>query len=385
MTVFKNYFRVAKTFLPMIMIYTIIFAAIATITSTSGTQNDNVYQANETNIALINRDQDTKLTTAFLQYIKDNAHYVKLNDNENEMRDALFFRKVDYIMIIPQNFTKDFLNNQNVKIKTMEVPDSYTSIYSKTLMNRYLNTAQFYLKADISLDDMVNSIQKDLNTHCHIEMNAHDSNSQVEKATSFYNFSNYTLQAIAIVVIAMVMLSFHEEKVKRRNLVSAVPYKSFNRQLLLANIVTALGIWLLYVTISIILYQETMLTYHGLLLIANSFVFMIYILTFSFFLTTIIHQKKIIDGISTVVGLGTSFIAGAFVPQQFLADFVLNIAKFTPSYWYISNNNKIANISSFSYESLQPIMINMAIILGFALLFYVLIQGASYLKLKNNS
>ena len=44
MIVFKNYFKVAKPFLPMIIIYTCIFVAIATITSTNGIQTDTVYQ-----------------------------------------------------------------------------------------------------------------------------------------------------------------------------------------------------------------------------------------------------------------------------------------------------------------------------------------------------
>ncbi len=384
MIVFKNYFKVAKPFLPMIIIYTCIFVAIATITSTNGIQTDTVYQANQTNIAFINRDNDTKLTKAFLHYIKDNAHYIDLKDDESEMRDALFFRKVDYIMIIPKNFTEDFLNQKDVKIETMDIPDSYTSIYSKTLMNRYLNTAQLYLKSDMSLEDIVQSIQKDLNQHSPIEMKKGNVHEQISSASSFYNFSNFTFQSITIVVIAMVMLSFHEEKVKKRSLVSATSYQSFNRQLLLANIITALGIWLLYVVVSLILYQQAMLTYQGLLLILNSLIFMIFVFTLSFFLTIITNRKTVIDGISTVIGLGTSFIAGAFVPQELLSDFVLSIAKLTPSYWYISNNNEIAKISSLSWETLQPIMINMTIILGFALFFYICIQITSYLKLKKN-
>ena len=91
-----------------------------------------------------------------------------------------------------------------------------------------------------------------------------------------------------------------------------------------------------------------------------------------------------VSGISTVDGLGTSFIAGAFVPQEFLAPFVLNIAKLTPSYWFIDGNNKIASLSGYSWTELQPIIMNMAIILGFAVLFYILIQLVSRLKLKKS-
>lgn len=381
MTVFKNYFKVAKSWLPMMIIYSLIFVGLAAITSTSGVQAKDTFQASDTHIALINRDSNTELTQVFLQYIKDNACYVDLKDDQNELRDALFFRKVDYIMIIPQNFTEDFLNQKDVKIETMEVPDSYNSIYSQKLMNRYLNIAKLYLKANLSQEDMIENIQKDLHIHSDIEMTNHIQDSHIQDVASFYNFSNYTLLAIIIVVTSMVMLSFHEDHMMKRNLISKISYQSFNRQLLLANIMMAYGVWLLYVIASFCLYQKTMLTYQGLLFMFNSFVFVIVILIFSFLLTTLTNNKQIVDGISTVVGLGTSFIAGAFVPQEYLADFVLNIAKMTPSYWFISNNNAIAKLSSFSWESLQPVIVNMGIVLGFGLLFYIFMQGISYIKL----
>jgi len=382
MIVFKYYFKVAKSWFPMILIYTLIFVSLAAITSTSGVQASDVFQADETNIALINRDSDTKFTQAFLQYIKDSACYVELADDEDELRDALFFRKVDYIMIIPKNFTEDFFNQKDVKIETMEVPDSYNSIYSQKLMNRYLNIAKIYVKANISQEKMMENIQKDLQAHSDIEMKSLMQDSHIKDAASFYNFSNYTLLAIIIVVTTMVMLSFHEDHIMKRNLIAKVSLSNFHLQLLLANIIMAYGVWLLYVVASFCLYGQTMLTNQGLLLMLNSFVFVIVILVFSFLLTTLTNNKRIIDGISTVVGLGTSFIAGAFVPQELLADFVLNIAKLTPSYWFISNNNKIAQLTSFSTENLQPIMLNMGIVFSFALLFYICIQVVNVRKVK---
>ena len=53
-------------------------------------------------------------------------------------------------MIIPDNYTTDFINGKDVTIETMELPDAYSSIYSKNLLNKYLNTANLYLKAGIS-------------------------------------------------------------------------------------------------------------------------------------------------------------------------------------------------------------------------------------------
>lgn len=382
MQVFKNYLKVMKSYIPMILAYTVIFVGIAAMTTMSGNQTSSVFEANEAKIAVINHDEDTEFMKSFETYIQDNAKYVELENEEDVLRDALFFRKVDYIMIVPKNFTEDFLNNKDVHIETMEVPDSSNAMYSKTLMNKYLNTAKLYLKTDISTSEMTKHIQEDLSIHTKVDLTSVSADEQIVNVSLFYNFANYTLLAIIIVVISMVMISFREEKIHRRNLISNTTYKSLNRQLLLGNIVSTLGVWLLYVIASIALYRETMFTTEGLLIILNSFVLVIFILIFSFFLTSLTQKREIVSGISTVVGLGTSFISGAFVPQELLSPFVLMISKFTPSYWYISNNNLISKTTDFSWQGLQPIFMNMGIILGFAVLFYILIQVTTKLRLK---
>lgn len=81
---------------------------------------------------------------------------------------------------------------------------------------------------------------------------------------TYYNFSNYMLITITMVIVTMIMVSFNEEKIKRRNLVSPVSYKSMNRQLMLGNYTVGLAIWLLYVGFSFILYKDAMLTMNGL-------------------------------------------------------------------------------------------------------------------------
>lgn len=382
MRVFKNYLKVAKSFLPIILIYTLIFVGIATIASTSGSSQGTDFEASKAKIALVNNDQDTEFIKLLRQYVQDNAEYIELDNDEESMRDALFFRKVDYIMIVPQDFTHQFMNNQDVKIKTMDVPDSYGAKYSQTLMNKYLNTVKLYLSAHISEKDIAENVKKDLAIHTEVTMLNEKSNEQITDVAQFYNFANYTFLAIIIVVISMVMIAFYEDKIKRRHLVSCLPYKNINNQLLLGNIVTSLGVWLLYVMLSICLYGSVMFTTAGLLMILNSFIFVIFVLVFSFFVTSLTHNRELISGISTVAGLGTSFIAGAFVPQAFLAPFVLNLAKFTPSYWYISNNNEIAQMTSFSFENLQTVFVNIGVMIIFTIGFYILMQFISYLKLK---
>ena len=381
MTVFKKYLKIANTYTLMILAYTAIFLGLAIFAGTyNSTSTD--YESMDIKVAIINRDKNTELIKGFKEYIKDHGKLVDLKDNDESLRDALFYRTVDYIMIIPNNYTSDFIEGKNVSIETMELPDSYNSIYSKNLLNKYLNTANIYLKAGINDTDLTKLIKEDLNKNINVDMLDKQNDVDFSMPMTYYNFSNYMLITITMVIITMIMVSFNEEKIKRRNLISPVSYKSMNRQLMLGNYTVGLAIWLLYVGFSFILYSDAMFTLNGALLVINSLVLMIFIQAFSFMIAKFTSNREILSGVGNVFGLGSSFICGAFVPQNMLSPFVLGIAKFLPSYWFIKANNEIIKLTNFSFESIQPILIDMLIVCGFTLLIYIATQVITKLHLK---
>lgn len=381
MRVFKKYLKIANTYTFMILAYTAIFLGLAIVAGSYNTTSTD-YESMDIKVAIINRDKDTELIKGFKDYIKGHGDLVKLEDSDEALRDALFYRTVDYIMIIPDNYTNDFINGKNVVIDTMELPDSYSSIYSKNVLNKYLNTANIYLKAGISDIDLTKLIKEDLDSKVEVGMLDKQSDIDFSMPLTYYNFSNYMLITITMVIITMIMVSFNEEKIKNRNLVSPVSYKSMNRQLMLGNYTVGLAIWLLYVGMSFILYKDAMFTMNGLFLVINSLVLMIFIQAFSFMIAKFTSNREILSGVGNVFGLGSSFLCGAFVPQSMLSPFVLGIAKFLPSYWFIDANNKIIKLTDFSFDSIQPILMNMVIVCGFTLLVYVATQLITKLRLK---
>ena len=127
MTVFKKYLKIANTYTLMILAYTAIFLGLAIFTGTyNSTSTD--YKSMDVKVAIINRDKNTELINGFKDYIKDHGELISLEDDNESLRDALFYRTVDYIMIIPDNYTTDFINGKDVTIETMELPDAYSSI-----------------------------------------------------------------------------------------------------------------------------------------------------------------------------------------------------------------------------------------------------------------
>ena len=89
-------------------------------------------------------------------------------------------------------------------------------------------------------------------------------------------------------------------------------------------------------------------------------------------ISSLVTDKNAVSGIVNVVALGSAFLAGVFVPSTWLPDIVLKIAHILPSYWYVCSNDLLQSMEYFQFDTLQPIFINMAVLIGFSLLFIML-------------
>jgi len=381
MTIFKNYFKIVKKSLPIIIMYTVIFSVITAITVKANGGEQQQFTASKPDIAIINNDEQTVFLENFEEYIKQNAEIKQINNDETSLKDALFFGEVDYILIIPKNYTKDFLEGRNPKINTMKVPDSYGASYCEMLLNRYLNIANIYAETGISQEQLNEYIKEDLSKTADIQIKQNDNNKGVN-LKYFFNYSNYTILATAIFVIGAVMTAFNEKNIRKRNIISKTNYKKINSQLFLGNIVLTIAVWLIYASISVLLYPNAIFNAQGGLYILNMLVFCIPVLSIGFFIGNIVRNKEAQSGIVNVIALGSSFLCGAFVPQEFLGEGVLNMAKILPSYWFIKNNEVISTLSGFGISNLKEVLINMGIMCLFGVLIFVANGVVSKFRLK---
>lgn len=375
MTVFKNYFKIVKKYIPLILVYTVVFSALA-IAFTTTINSEGTFTAVKPKLVIIDHD-NTIITKTFKKYIKD---YSKVTDmDKEEIKDSLFYREIDAVIEIPKGFSKDL----NTKLKLEKLPDSANAVILEQYVNQFFQTVSVYRKSDISDTEISENIIKDLKSNTEVTLINKKAN-EFSKVTYFYNFLNYIFLAISISIIGIIMSSYLDKNIKKRNLISSYSYKKFNFELLLANSVFTISLWLLFVLISIGLFGSIMFTKAGLLLILNFFIFGIACLALGFLIGSLVKNKEAQNGITNVLALGCSFIAGSFVPQEFLGSFVLGIARVTPSYWFIKNNNEIASISNFNFDSLQLVIVRMLVIIGFAILFFIITNIASRIMRKKS-
>jgi ABC-2 type transport system permease protein len=370
MQIFKAYFKVIKKNLPSMSIYFFIFLffSIMLTSLNSGTKQTSFDEA-KSRIAIINYDNNSVLINDLKSHLKQYASIVEIKDEKQELQDALFFRKVEYIIKIPKGFTNDFLASKDVTIEKTTVPDSITALYMDNILNKYLNTAKLYIKNvnGITEEKLTEYLKKDLEIETKVEVNSFGKKvSNTQNISYLFSYFAYSLFAIIFYGVTSNMMVFNQTDLKRRNLCSPIKEINANAQMVLANLVFVLVVWASMVLVAAAIFREAMLNLNVLFMLINSLIFTFVCLSISFLVGNLIKSRGVQSALSNVLTLGLSFISGVFVPQELLGESVLNIAKITPTFWYVKANNSIFNLSSFKIENMSPIINSFLIQLGFA-------------------
>ena len=370
MTVFKTFLKILNKNKFVILLYTIILLIFGVFNMTTS-ENNTTFIASKPDILIINKDEEIGLTKNLIEYIKDNSNIIDIKLEEDSVNDALFYRDVNYIIYIPENYRQTLLNGEEAEIQIKSTGD-YQASYAEMLLSRYIRIQNIYSNQISDEAELIEKINNSLESEAQIEVTSKLDTNSLSKASFYYNFASYSILAGAIYVICLILSSFNEKSIRKRTIISSMNYKKHNRILLLSNGLFATFLWLFYVLISFIIVGETMFSVQGLIYMVNSFIFTMCALTIAFLIATIINNKNAINGIVNVIALGSSFLCGAFVPVEWLPKTVLTIAHIIPTYWYIQTNELMKTIEVFNIETLMPVFVNIGVIVLFSILFITL-------------
>lgn len=380
MTVFKTFLKILNKNKFIIILYTLFLIFFGGFNMQTSEHNTN-FVASKPDIMIVNYDEEKGITKDLIKYIEENSNVVDLKNNEDAINDALFYRDVNYVIYIPKNYNKDFMDGKNPEIEIKSTGD-YQSSFAEMLLSRYIKVANIYQKSINSEEELISKINETLSKKSEVKITSKLDTNILSKATFYYNFANYSIMACLIYVICLILASFKDIKIQKRTIISSTNYKTLNRQLLLSNSLFSIILWMIYVVLSFILVGDIMFSIHGIFYLINSFVFTICATTIALFIGNIVSNKNTISGIVNVIALGSSFLCGAFVPMEWLPDGVIKIAHILPSYYYISNNEVLKTLELINLNTIKPILLNIIIVLSFSIMFIILTNIVSKRKQK---
>lgn len=370
MIVFNAFFKVVKKYIGVIILYTVMLISFGSINY--ATNNEDMTFSNRLpDILIINNDEEVGLTKNLINYLKENANVLDIENNEEKINDAIFYREVNYVIYIPKNYRVDTLNKLNPTLDIKSANDYY-SAYTSMLLTRYLNVQNTYLKYTNNENELINSINNNLSYKTNIEITSKLDTSKLTKTSRFFNFASYSIMAVIIYIICLVISSFNKDVVKKRTIISSMNYKKYNKYILLSSFIYSGIIWILYIILSFIIIGSSMFSLRGLIYILNTFIFSFVALTLALLISNLIKSKGAISGIVNVIALGQAFLCGAFIPSEFLGENIIKYSKILPAYWYNNSNDLLSTIEVINIVNLKPILLNMIVLVIFAVIFIVI-------------
>ena len=377
MTVFKTFWKIINKYKGTIILYTVILIIFGGI-NMSTNDTETTFVDSKPDILIINKDEEIGITKNLVDYLKQNSNIINVKNNEEAINDALFYRDINYVIYIPENYRQDVLNPE-INIKST---GDYSASLAEMMLSRYVQIQNIYKDNINNEDELIEAINNNLSKKSSVEMTSKLDASKMTKVASYFNFASYSIMAVVIFIICLVLSSFHEKTVNKRTIISSMNYKEHNRLILFASFMYSVIVWFLYVVLGLILLGNIIFTARGLMYLLNTFVFTFCALTIALLISTIVSNKNAINGIVNVVALGSAFLCGAFVPAEWLPKAVLNIAHILPAYWYINSNDLLKTMETINFETLKPVFNNMLVILAFAILFIIMNNIISKKKQK---
>lgn len=370
MTVFKTFWGIVNKYKATVILYTVILVGFGGINmSTNDMSTD--FTASKPDIYIVNEDKDNKLSNNLVKYFEKTSVIKDIDNDEESINDAIFYRDINYYICIPNHYGEDVLKGKNPELKVKSSGD-YNASLASMLLDRYVSLQNIYANISQDEDSIISSLNNTLKKESTVTIASTLDTSKTNKATYYFNFASYSIMACVIFIICLVLSSFHEKNVNKRTIVSSKNYQKLNRELLLASCLYSLIIWLLYCLIGGILLGNIMFSLRGLIYMLNCLAFTFTSLTLALMISTIVSNKDAVSGIVNVVALGSAFLCGAFVPAELLPEAVLKFAHVLPSYWFINSNNALSTLENINLSSLEPICTNTIVILVFGIGFIIL-------------
>ena len=396
MHTYKAFLKIALKNCPSVMLYFIIFMVVCIMSSSQGEDSaKEMYKDEEIRFTVFNRD-DSKLGEAIKEYLSEKNEYVEVEDDEEAIRMALYYRSAYYMVVVPEGFEEAIKNGKDMELMNYKVTDSAPSYYMDMEVESYMQTVKSYIAAGYSMDEAITKTSETLLETVDVELLSNvkekdDDGNPISGELSgekpsiyyFYNYVPYVFLAIVISGLGPIIITFGKKDVKMRINVSSQTFKSYSVQMFLGVVTFGIAVLALFNILATILYGGSISLAAMVYYIILTLCFLFVCLGITYLGGFLFSSTATMGSFSNVVSLGFSFLGGIFVPLELLGDTMKNIARFTPTYWYVQANNVIMDIEKFSDINVEEFAKNCGVQLLFAAAFFCV--GLAVLRNKRET
>lgn len=373
MQVFKIYFKLLKHYKGVIILYFAIFITVALImTGNLSADSKKGFEEEKLDIAIIDQDKET-LGTALKAYFGGNHNLVDMEYEESAILNELYWRQLDYVLVIPKGFEADLLkgNRKGMELKCMRVPGYFEASYFESELTLYTSKLTGLLAAGYSIEKAEKELLELQAEKTEISFAAFVNENQNDACTVFFTYAPYLFITLGMNGVGIILLRFNAKEVKDRMECSATSMKS--RIAGITGGILAFGAIMLAVVLIIAgvlskgsIYTDVRFPFFMLNLVSM----LVLGLSLGFLTGMVAKNSEEVSGMVNIVSLGLCFLGGVFVPQEFFSDTIIKVAKVFPTYWYVATNEIIGGMKEFDTALFGKIFSQMGLVFCYALVFF---------------
>lgn len=387
MQVFKTFMKIAKSKLPTIIIYMVIFFIINVVMVNSFSKDDNLYESTKLKICIVNEDK-TPESEALADYIGKIHKIVDIDTDKDTILDSLYYGRINYVLTIKKGYAEKLANGEKENLfSNNTIPGVYSAQLIDSQLNNYVNVVSSYIAGGNDLDQAVSKAGEALSQKVSVQINTFSTfEGDGYSVGSYYymQYLPYLFISIMIAAFCPVLLVMNQKEIRNRTNCSAVTSSKQTFQIMLGLGVLSLGVWAVFMAGQGVLYGMSVFNKKGMLAVLNSFIFLLVSLGITLLISVLAKRRNALDMIANTIGLGMSFLCGIFVPQNLLGNNVLSAARFLPAYWYVKANDMLAGRAGEAYD-ISKYMSYLGIESIFAVVLFALVLLITKLKVKSKN
>ena len=372
MTVFRGYIWIIRRNLYTILMYIVIFSAIAVIVQksvreSSVTEN---FSSLQMNVAVIDREGGA-LGETLTALMDREQTLVPIEDDRERIQEELYYGSVAYVLVIPegaQRMLEELAQGGNVQkteealadtvVQSTTAPGTIASFYIETQVHMCLNQIQTCLAAGYSFEDACRCALSFGETSPHVTLQDINGNAGMRPDYNFYfAYMPYAFLGGTIMTLSLVIMEFKKRELRRRMMSSAVSITVQNAAAIAACVVVGMMVWGICILIQVFLYNGGVFRDpNALFYMANSLCCILVALSLGYLSGLLANSPGAVNGINNILSLGLCFLGGIFVPLEMLGSGVQKISRFLPTYWYSVINGILGDYGTITPKLRETIL-----------------------------
>ena len=342
MTVFKGHMKIIGQNKMLILLYVAIFFGCTILFQSTAGKTETSYQAEKLNIGIVDEDGGS-LAESLTEYLGNLHHLIPIENDVSEIQEKLYYREVDYVVRIPENFYEKCIKGDE-KLSVTKIPDTYSGSYVDQQINSFLNNARTYQASGFTEAESASALEKTQS----VKVTFSNDEKSIEDAPYVYYFRYmpYLFLALFGFVMGNILIVFQNPNLKKRMAASPVSGRRQSLEGILCMSLEGLTLWIFVIVIGILFYGRDFYTSENFVYYLLNSVSMLFVdIALAYLMGTIAPNRDALTGIANIISLGMCFLGGVFVPLEFMGSHVKAVSHFLPIYWYEKANDLLANFA----------------------------------------